>query len=825
MKRFFVAALALLLALIGHVGAAQAVGTTTVTVRLWNAGAACVGGLTTSGVTLVNADGTEIAGDSGNSCMATFYVNTGDSFKLKATPSGTTFPQLVWAPNVRLRQDATTYVATGASQTVSFSVPTATTLRGYNQAGWQNTYVKALNPEQQVENQARVDANGNFRIDRLWPSTNYKVFYDTSIQLGHMASAWYGGGSSFSTATAVQASGQELAYPTLRQAGNISGTITSHQPTYSGAVDAYIWNLQGELVQSLQGLQTSGLAPGSYKVSACDPNNNNPCRYYPGVATFAEAATVTTTSGVPQTNINFVLKTDFANVTGATVAISGASSLTATISPTNWWPYSPTFVYTPSYSCNGVTSALPAQSGLTFAVSDAFRGCTLTLKTTASQTNYWDTDYLSGPVPIPLGVISHTGTIGITGLAQPAQVLTISSSAVSTTPGVQTSYSWYLDGVLVQGATSLQLTVQAGDVGKSISAKLLFSKVGYTTVELIANAGTAAFAVRSSQPTLAIAGTHALGQTLTATLGNLGVNDTAAVSWLCDGTPIQGLTGTTLQVGADQENCILSASAEITAPGHIDVIATSNLLSPPALASVLSLAIAADASGTRLTPVLSRPLYNGESITFSTGSSSCSISSGVPNCVIPVWQGASTQEIIAQTRLGSRQGPSAVAGQIEAVVAAIPVPVESIVSRALESLAAQKEQKVKERESLLVSGLAAAAQVNENIDSKVTRNKLLALLKPSSVSKVTGVSGSTKAAIQLSKGSVTIRPALKVKPSKSDTLKIEYVSAKGVVIASNKVSAASVSMLRVNPSKGVKLIVVYLVKANGDTTLVIGSEI
>src|SRR5690606_2069509 len=129
-------------------------------------------------------------------------------------------------------------------------------------------------------------------------------------------------------------------------------------------------------------------------------------------------------------------------------------------------------------------------------------------------------------------------------------------------------WQWYRDGVAISGATSATYQLSDADVGTRIQVRLSYVDLqGFS--ETVESAPTALITALNAPPQgqVVIAGNPVLGGTLTLT-ANLsdanGLSGPITYSWLRDGDPIPGATGSTYQITAADSNTTLSVLASYT---------------------------------------------------------------------------------------------------------------------------------------------------------------------------------------------------------------------------------------------------------------------
>ncbi|MGY4859457.1 hypothetical protein [Cryobacterium sp. AP23] len=157
-----------------------------------------------------------------------------------------------------------------------------------------------------------------------------------------------------------------------------------------------------------------------------------------------------------------------------------------------------------------------------------------------------------------------TGVYGNMVVGQPltGYVYTVPSDATAT-------YQWYRNGIAITGATKLDYTTVAADLGKTVSITVKASKTGYTAASSTGSAWNviAPGELVANQPK--ISGTAKVGSTLTATVG-LTTPKPSKVTyvWQRSGTPITGATASTYRLVAQDKGATISVRTKATLAGY-----------------------------------------------------------------------------------------------------------------------------------------------------------------------------------------------------------------------------------------------------------------
>ena len=146
-----------------------------------------------------------------------------------------------------------------------------------------------------------------------------------------------------------------------------------------------------------------------------------------------------------------------------------------------------------------------------------------------------------------------TGAPTISGTARVGETLAASISGIADADGLDNAvftYLWLADDVGIAGATGSSYTVVDADQEKTIKVRVTFTDDGGNQ-ETLTSEPTAAVAAKENTPATGaptISGTVQVGETLTASVGDIGDDDGIAnaefsYQWLADGAEITDATG------------------------------------------------------------------------------------------------------------------------------------------------------------------------------------------------------------------------------------------------------------------------------------------
>jgi subtilisin family serine protease len=174
----------------------------------------------------------------------------------------------------------------------------------------------------------------------------------------------------------------------------------------------------------------------------------------------------------------------------------------------------------------------------------------------------------------------------VRGTARYGSTLTASIGTWGPAP-VSTSITWLRNGVPVAGATGTTYVLGLDDIGARMSVAVSGSRPGYTTVSRTSSRTAAVAALRFTiAPTLRLVGSTTVGSTLTVQAGAWGPGSpTLSYSWLRNGVPVAGATGTTYVVAPGDRGARLSARVIATQLGYASSSRTSWATSPVTVAA------------------------------------------------------------------------------------------------------------------------------------------------------------------------------------------------------------------------------------------------
>lgn len=167
---------------------------------------------------------------------------------------------------------------------------------------------------------------------------------------------------------------------------------------------------------------------------------------------------------------------------------------------------------------------------------------------TRGQDTLSSTSTTVGPVLAKLAV---TTAASVSGTPEVGKTLTATPAVFTTTEGVTVTNRWLADGAPIEGATSLNLLLTDAQLGAAIT----FESTALRGAEppVVSESAPTAEVIRTPitvTTAATVAGEARVGQTLTGTPAVFSITDGVTVSnrWLANGAPIEGATGTTLEL-------------------------------------------------------------------------------------------------------------------------------------------------------------------------------------------------------------------------------------------------------------------------------------
>lgn len=160
------------------------------------------------------------------------------------------------------------------------------------------------------------------------------------------------------------------------------------------------------------------------------------------------------------------------------------------------------------------------------------------------------------------------GVLTTTGLVKVGQTVSVSAGTWTPTPSA-IQYFWFTewDGPAV--STSASYTIKPEDQGKFLSLRMIISKAGYKTDDLMIGVGVITGLPLTAMPTPTISGTAKVGSVLTAVPGTWSPAPvTVSYQWFKNGVQIFGATGNTYVPTADDAGARITVRTLGVKPGY-----------------------------------------------------------------------------------------------------------------------------------------------------------------------------------------------------------------------------------------------------------------
>jgi surface antigen len=189
----------------------------------------------------------------------------------------------------------------------------------------------------------------------------------------------------------------------------------------------------------------------------------------------------------------------------------------------------------------------------------------------------------------PSGFV-HFNDVRLVNVTAPAVTgLPKVGSVLSATPGTwkpattAVTYQWYAGGKPVTGAVNRTFRLTRALLDKQVTVATTASQLGYPA-RTATSAPTAP--VQPGQlrnlTAPAISGVAQVDSTLTVATGTWNPAPTLSVTWLANGRPVPGATGTTLTLGPELVGRTITAAVTATRTGYDDVVVTTAPTAPVA---------------------------------------------------------------------------------------------------------------------------------------------------------------------------------------------------------------------------------------------------
>lgn len=314
----------------------------------------------------------------------------------------------------------------------------------------------------------------------------------------------------------------------------------------------------------------TGLVFGALIGSPASATSGSPASATSTRALAAPAGSVTSAAPTPTaTSTPMAAAKSFTTV--GTPAISGTPAPGATLkaSTGTWKPAPSEFTY--QWLRSGAVIEGATGASYVPVTADLNRG--LTVRVTAKLSGYASTSATSKAVTV-LHQFTASPAPTVTGTVAVGKTLKVALDPWSPTPDTLT-YQWYRGSSAISGATGTSYKLVAADAGKSISVRVTGAKKNYQSVTR-SSAAQAVPKQLTVPSTVAISGTPAVGNTLTASPGTWGPGTvTLKYKWLRDGAAISKATSKTYKVVDADAGHKLSVKITGSREGYTSVSRTS----------------------------------------------------------------------------------------------------------------------------------------------------------------------------------------------------------------------------------------------------------
>lgn len=374
--------------------------------------------------------------------------------------------------------------------------------------------------------------------------------------------------TSAATAATVKGAFASAPVPTISGTPQFGKTLVVSTGTWdTGTYFTYQWLVNGVVVSSNNGGTGPFFTPSVASQSGTTISVT---------ITGSKAGRVTTSKTSAVTGP--VVAGEFASTPTPAITVT-PRALAATPVTTGQWDDGTTLTY--QWSVDGTT--VTGATGATYTPTIAQIGSTLSVAVTGTKPGF-PTTTKSSAASAPVGPAAQvlTPTPIISGTPKVDTELTLDPGTWDADTTL--SYQWLLDGVAVEGATSLTFTPTAADAGKVVTVAVTSTKPNYATTtktsapsEKIASGDL----VLTGDPT--ISGTPKVGVELSASTGTWDAGTQFAYQWLSDGNPVAAATSATFIPTPDTVGTAISLAVTGSKSGYVSVTKTSSATEDVAL--------------------------------------------------------------------------------------------------------------------------------------------------------------------------------------------------------------------------------------------------
>ena len=295
-----------------------------------------------------------------------------------------------------------------------------------------------------------------------------------------------------------------------------------------------------------------------------------------------------------------------AHVVAGDVTVAGSAAVGSTLTATEgtWDPVDTAFTY--EWRRDGV--AISGQSFRTYVTVTDDIGAAITVVVSGEASGHQPVSATSSNSVTPIGSFATTGTPTLTGTPSVGETLGVDTTNFSPTP-TSLSYQWKRDGTDIPDATTSTFALTEDDAGHSISVSVTAEKSSYNSSTVTSNS-LSVTGTFTSIPLPTISGTETVGETLTATPGDIQPTPTTfGYQWKRGGVAISGATASTYDLVAADLGELISVTTTAIRSGFTSDSSTS-------LATGAIAAATFTATGT---PTVSGTTDIGDVLTAATG--------------------------------------------------------------------------------------------------------------------------------------------------------------------------------------------------------------